>query len=287
MKLLIVSHTPHYREGSVVKGWGPTIREIDHLVTLFDEVVHLAPLHSGPVPASALAYSSENIRFCPVQPAGGDQFRDKLSIASVLPSYIKTIHAELHSADVVHVRCPANISLVALVLLCLNPKPAYRWAKYAGNWNPKSKEAFSYSLQRWILRSGFHHGLVTVNGRWPGQPTFIHAFNNPSLTLNELTEAKHAALNKSDFSTVRCLFVGRLEDAKGVGVALRAIKILNDQGIATKLQLAGDGPQRTEYEKFVNENSLTQNVQFLGWVPKLDLNQYYAQAHFIYFPPSV
>jgi hypothetical protein len=57
MKLVIISHTEHYisSDGAVV-GWGPTVREIDHLTQLFDIVYHCAPLYKGQAPQSALPY---------------------------------------------------------------------------------------------------------------------------------------------------------------------------------------------------------------------------------------
>ena len=75
MKLLIVSHTPHYRHHATIKGWGPTVREIDYLAEIFDEIVHIAPLHPGPVPPNALAYASKRIRLRPVKPAGGNSLQ--------------------------------------------------------------------------------------------------------------------------------------------------------------------------------------------------------------------
>ena len=57
MKLLIVSHTPHYQKGNAIVGWGPTIREIDYLAQVFDRVVHVAPLHPEAAPASSLPYT--------------------------------------------------------------------------------------------------------------------------------------------------------------------------------------------------------------------------------------
>ena len=41
MKLLIISHTEHYRNslGAIV-GWGPTLTEINFLATVFDEIYH-------------------------------------------------------------------------------------------------------------------------------------------------------------------------------------------------------------------------------------------------------
>ncbi len=152
MKLLIISHTPHYRKGDEIVGWGATLREIDHLAQVFDEVVHVAPLHSEPAPQSSLPYSARNIRFRAVSPAGGDTLRQKVTILLYILQYIATIREEMKRVDIVHVRCPASISLIALLVLMFSPTPKYRWVKYAGNWHPTEKEAWSYTLQRWILQ---------------------------------------------------------------------------------------------------------------------------------------
>lgn len=286
MRLLIVSHTPHYQHGSAIQGWGPTIRELDHLASLFAEVVHLAPLHPGPAPASSLAYTAKNIQLHPVAPAGGEHMLEKLRIGAVLPAYARAIVQELHTSDVVHVRCPANISLTALIILCMRKQPVYRWIKYAGNWSPSGKEARSYRLQRLILSKNWVRGSVTINGRWPRQPEHITSFYNPSLAETEWTEARAMAARKPAFPPIRCLFVGRLEDAKGVMTALQVVKILRDQGLPILLELAGDGPQREAYESYVRESNIREHVAFLGWVPKPDLKNYYARAHFIILPSA-
>ena len=99
--------------------------------------------------------------------------------SSHFPSEIIT---ELKTADVVHIRCPANISLLAVIVLFFISKPNFRWIKYAGNWSSYNNEAWSYKLQRWILQTRWHRGNVTVNGSWPGQPDFVKSFYNPCLT---------------------------------------------------------------------------------------------------------
>src|SRR5439155_595485 len=108
--LLIVSHTPHYRRDGEIVGWGPTVREIDMLATLFDSVVHIAPLHPHAAPASALPYRSSRVRLRPVPPTGGERLRDKLNIPLRYPGYARAILRERRAADVIHVRSPANIS---------------------------------------------------------------------------------------------------------------------------------------------------------------------------------
>ena len=62
---------------------------------------------------SALPYTSERVVLQPVQPAGGDTPWEKMGLLRVIPQYIRTINKEMKRCDVVHVRCPASISLLA------------------------------------------------------------------------------------------------------------------------------------------------------------------------------
>ena len=65
MRLLIVSHTPHYRRDGRIVGWGPTVRELDYLAEMFAEIVHVAPVYDEPPPDSALSYASVGIGTAP------------------------------------------------------------------------------------------------------------------------------------------------------------------------------------------------------------------------------
>jgi len=72
-------------------------------------------------------------------------------------------------ADYIHLRCPGNMGLEALVQMLFPNKP--KTAKYAGNWNPKSKQPWSYRLQKWILSYTFltQNMQVLVYGEWSNQ----------------------------------------------------------------------------------------------------------------------
>lgn len=286
MKLLIVSHTAHYRAGDTWLGWGPTVRELDHLAALFDEVVHVAPLHPGRPPGGAIPYRAANLRLRPVAPAGGPRFTDKLKILKQYPAYARVLWEEMRQADVVHVRCPANLSIVALALLTLRRHPEKRWLKYAGNWQPYEGEPWSYALQRWWLRTGRAGGVVTVNGAWPDQPAHVHSFLNPCLTEEELREGRSVAAEKQLGSPLRMLYVGRLERAKGVGRALKITGKLRQQGVAAVLDLVGDGPERAELEAQAEASGVRDGVTFHGWVPRGALDAFYARAHLLLFPST-
>lgn len=284
MKLLIVSHTPHYKAGQTYVGWGPTVREIDSLTDIFDQIVHIAPLHPEPPPMSALAYQSARIQLRPVSPAGGHRALNKVAILARAPEYVRSILEELRTADVVHVRCPANISLIAIVLLALVRFPRNRWVKYAGNWRPNSGEPHSYALQRWWLNRGLHRGVVTVNGHWPDQPPHVRSFRNPSLTEQELSEAEQTASGKEMAAPVRLIYVGGLNRTKGVDQALNILARLNKRRILSTLDLVGDGPERHELESLAATAGVSHLVKFHGWLPRPTLGTVYSRAHIIVLP---
>ncbi len=284
MKLLIVSHTPHYRASGTIVAWGPTVREIDRLSALFREVVHVAPLHEEPAPASALPYESPGVRLESVQPAGGERIGDKAGILFRAPGWVRTIRREMADADVVHVRCPASISLVALAALQFRRQPRKRWIKYAGNWSPEHTEPLSYTLQRAWLRSGWTRGTVTVNGEWPDQPPHVHSFLNPCLTDEELEEGRCAAAQKTLGDSVNLLFVGRLENEKGAGHAIRVLERLRARAIDAKLDLVGDGPERGAFETLSRRLDAEGAVRFHGWLKRTSLGALFASAHFLLLP---
>jgi glycosyltransferase involved in cell wall biosynthesis len=283
MRLVVVSHTPHYQRDSQLVGWGPTVRELSYLAELFDSLIHIAPVYDGPAPDSAQPYESSRVEMRPVKPAGGPRLDQKLGIAGRYPEYARVIRRELHQADAVHVRCPANISLLALALLRRTESAPCRWIKYAGNWQPETPDAWSYGLQRRWLAENRHRGVVTVNGRWPQQPAHVRSFDNPSLTDAELSEGRDLSMLRCPPEPAELLFVGALNDAKGAGRALEIARHLAAMGVAYRLRLVGDGPDRSRYEQFVRDNHLY-GVVFKGWVPRDRVGAYYSTAHFVLLP---
>jgi len=284
VKLLIISATAHYQRGGIIVGHGPTVTEINHLAELFEEVIHIGMWYGADAPPSALPYSSKRVAFIPVPFTGGPRLVDKLDILFHFPRYLRVMSRELSRADVVHVRCPANISMLAVILLAMVRNPRLRWVKYAGNWHPSRPEAWSYRFQRWWLRKGFHRGFVTVNGTWPNQPKHVRTFINPCITDEELSNSIAVAARKKLSCPIRLLFVGAVNDAKGVGRAIQVVRLLHQQGVSLTLDVIGDGPSRREYEEMVSQLGLGNCVQFHGVLSRAQLNKFYSQAHLMLFP---
>ena len=284
-RLLVISHTPHYlRDGEIV-AWGPTVRELDCLARAFGFLTHLAPLHSGEAPASAIPYHSGRVRFRSVRPAGGESLWGKLDALVAVPRYAWAVIYATREADVVQVRCPCNVGLVACIVASFcRGKP--RWAKYAGNWRPSLPEPLSYKLQRFWLESGWFGGPVTVNGRWPGQPPHVHSFLNPCLTERELENARAATAAKRLSRPVRLVFVGKVVEHKG---AVRVIEIaagLAKRGIEVTLDIAGHGSAAERAISTARESGIAGIVRFHGWQPPEALGRLYSEAHFVLLPSS-
>jgi glycosyltransferase involved in cell wall biosynthesis len=286
MRLLIISNMAHYLADGRVVGWGPAVREIDQLADAFGEVRHVAMLHSGPPPATALPYASGKVSLAPLPAAGGRGIGAKLGIAWRSPRYVTVCLKELRRADAVHVRCPANISLEALLLLGLLKQPKLRWVKYAGNWQPEGRDPFFYRLQRRWLERGMPKGLVTINGEWPGQPAHVVSFGNPCFTETELDSARAQTRGKELGSPVRLLFAGRLRPSKGAARALHILDELRSRGIKARLDIAGDGPEAARLERLAVKLGLGGNVEFHGWLSRSQLDELYRQVHFFLLPSS-
>jgi glycosyltransferase involved in cell wall biosynthesis len=287
VRLLIVSNMAHYLgKRQEVWGWGPTVEEIDYLASRFSSVRHVACLHPGLPPPNALPYRSGGVELIPVAPRGGPRVRDKLGILRELPTYQATILREAASADLIHVRCPANISLISVMLLGLMRRPRYRWAKYAGNWMPEGREAWSSTLQRWWLAHGLHRGIVTVNGQWPDQPGHCYSFFNPCLREDDLEAAAQVAIRKDLHMPYRFLFVGSLSEHKGVRRLIEIVSGLRSLGLSFELDVIGDGPQRGDMQALAERSGVTKHITFHGWRPKSELKDFYGPAHFILHPSS-
>ena len=285
-RMVVISHTEYHRtaDGSLV-GFGPTVRELDHLATLSSQLVHVAPLHAGPPTGAALAHTSDRVRIVPVRPAGGPRPVDRLLALRAVPGWIRAIDRELRGADVVHVRAPAGISMVALCLLTLRRRPRHRWVKYGGDWSPIERDAATYRAQRWWLKRGWARAEVTVNGQWPDQPSWIHAFDNPTLTDDERTRGRDGFEQRCGGPPFRAVFVGRLEPDKGVTTSVSVVEELQQRGIDVTLDIVGDGSLGKELAEQLSDLS-SSGVQLHGWLERREVEHYLARSHVLLLPTS-
>jgi len=280
MKLAIISHTPHYRTGKKISGWGPTIREINHMSIMFDEVYHVAPLHNESAPPSSIGYNNEKIRFIPLEPYGGNTFSEKFSIITTMFRNLKIIKHILNKVDWAQFRAPTAMGLYVLPYLSIRNDPK-RWVKYAGNWKMQDPP-ISYRFQKWWLENNFQKSKVTVNGYWENQKPHILNFENPCFDNAELDKAKKIAFEKDYNNKITLCFAGSLSKNKGVDLILEALKQTSNKSEIKEMVFAGDGKDRKSYENMAGD--IDMKIVFRGFLSRSELEIIYGESHLIILP---
>lgn len=79
---------------------------------------------------------------------------------------------------------------------------------------------------------------------------------------------------------------GRLVEKKGFRDAIQAVGALTRQGRQVRLQIIGEGPERTWLESLIDAQGLNQQVELLGWRNHTEMAELLRQAH-IFLAPCV
>ncbi len=282
MKIVVISHTNHfYNEEGQVVGWGPTIKEIDHLAEHFGEVVHVACLHGKEVtaPSSSLPYSNKNVKFVPIPTYGGVALKDKISIITSAATILRIVSREVKNADVFQFRAPTSMGMYVIPYLSLFSKKN-GWYKYAGNWVRK-EQPFSYTFQRWWLLT-MQRRKITINGKWPNQHELCYSFENPCIEKEDRVQGNISLNDKSYDSPYRLCFVGRLDKEKGIYQMLDALNEYPKKEMFECIDIVGDSKEREDMEAYAQKLSLP--VTFHGALPRKEVFGIYSKSHMILLP---
>lgn len=253
--------------------------EINHLANDFEKIYHLAFLHPGPPPPSAVAYSSPRIEFIPLKPVGGKGFFKKTEILFAIPDILKTVSRILQRSDVFQFRAPTGIGVFLIPYLSFFTRKK-GWYKYAGSWNQKNKPA-GYRLQQLFLK--MQKRKITVNGSWPGQSQKYLSFENPCLTGEDRTDGKKLIEKKPFQPPFVFCFVGRMEDAKGVQLILDAFSKMESLDFISKIHFAGPETGK-DYEALAKKLKLP--AVFHKELNRDDVFKIYKESHFIMLPSA-
>jgi glycosyltransferase involved in cell wall biosynthesis len=82
------------------------------------------------------------------------------------------------------------------------------------------------------------------------------------------------------------LYVGRLEERKGVEVLLRALARLRAQAPDIQLKILGRGERQGALARLAADLGLARAVQFVGWVDHAEIDAYYRRCA-VFVLPSV
>ena len=80
------------------------------------------------------------------------------------------------------------------------------------------------------------------------------------------------------------LYAGRLAREKNLDTLFEAAAILFKSDPSLRLWLVGDGPFRPECAAMARKHGIGDRVKFVGFVPREEVNRYYAAADLFVFP---
>lgn len=284
MHLTIFSHVKHLWHHHQCYGYGPFVREMNLWSKYTNNITVLATQYEPTkVEPDGMddAYNSPHFRLMVVPGF------NLLTLPAITTAVLKVPYIFLQclglmaKADHIHIRCPGNIGLIACVAQIFFPsKP--KSTKYAGNWDPKSEQPWSYRLQQAILRNRLltRNMQVLVYGKWPNEPAHVLPFI--SATFYEDDKVPFKVRNYQE--PLQLVFAASLVPGKRPLLTIQIVAALNQRGYKAVLDLFGDGPLMTELQDYVNTNGLQDQIIFHGNQDIRLIMKYYKSAHFNILP---
>jgi glycosyltransferase involved in cell wall biosynthesis len=280
LKLLVISHTEHYKnsKGEIV-GLASTVTELNHLLAIFEEIYHIGVFYNSAPVGNTLSYKNEKITFIPIQPYGGKRITDKLGILRKAPATIALVNSYLKKADYFQFRAPTGMGIYMIPFLAFATSKK-GWFKYAGNWKQEAPP-LGYAIQRWLLKK--QNKPVTINGKWADAPGHCIAFENPGLSTENRIEGKKVLAAKTIKKPFNLCFVGRLEDAKGVDKILTALTLLSEEEQSLfSLDMVGTGEKENAYKSIAASHRL--KIRFHGALPREAVFDIFKESDFLLLP---
>ena len=80
------------------------------------------------------------------------------------------------------------------------------------------------------------------------------------------------------------LYVGRIDERKGVDFLVRSMPLVILKYPEIKLFIGGKGQLLPELKKYIIENGLHENIKFIGFIPEDELNEWYNKVKCVVVP---
>lgn len=279
MRFLVITNAPTLKKNNLHGAYAPYVNEMDIWFKYVDEVVIVSPTSYNQELLLSSFKKQPNVVSIPS--LNFTSFLNILKSIIFLPIITFKLIVEMYKADHIHLRCPGNIGLLGCFVQLFFPKKN-KTTKYAGNWNPKSKQPLSYRVQKWILSSTLltKNMQVLVYGKWKNQTKNIKPFFTATYKQSEIE-----LIEKRDYTSVlKFVFVGSLVIGKRPLLTIQIIEDLYKQGHHVTLDMFGDGHLKLELLEYVSKNNLESYITIHGNQTKATVKEALKRSHFSILP---
>lgn len=281
MRFLIISHTIHKQQNNLLYAYAPYVREMNIWLKHVDSVEVIAPKNFEKVTNINIPYKHNNIYFNQIPSISFISIKSTLKSIVKLPKIWFKIFKACKKTDHIHLRCPGNIGLLGCLVQVCFPKKI-KTAKYAGNWDPASRQPISYKLQKWILSNTFltKNMQTLVYGKWNNQTKNIKPFFTASFYKSEIEILEERNFNDK----LHFVFIGSLVKGKRPLLTIKIIERLKEKGLNVFLELYGDGVLKEELQGYIYKNKLQNIISLKGSKKSEDIKEVLKTAHFLVLP---
>ena len=284
MKFIIITHVEHKIEKEKIYGYSPYVQEMNLWLKFVDEVKIIAPVSKKKYNSIEIPYQfKKRIDVYKIPAFDIKTFQNTIKSLFKIPLILYKLFKAMQWADHIHLRCPGNIGLLGCLVQVFFPQKP-KTIKYAGNWDPKSKQPFSYRLQKWIVSTPFltKNAKVLVYGEWPRVSKNSVPFFTASYSEKETDIVQTKDLINTQNKEIMCVFAGALSEGKRPLLSVQTVHQLEQKGYKISLHIYGEGSERNLIENYIEKHQLN-NIYLHGNVSKEILKEAFKKAHFLLF----
>jgi len=283
MTFVIITHVPHIVVHNQYFAYGPYVREMNIWTQYADRVIIVAPKAYTERTIIDVAYEHAIIEFVAIENFDILNVKSTLRTIFKMPQISWSIFKAMQEANHIHLRCPGNVGLVGSIIQIVFPTKI-KTAKYAGNWDPRSKQSSTYKVQQYILGNTFltRNMQVLVYGEWKGSSKNI----KPFFTSTYVEKDKVAIVPKKLNEVIDFVFVGTLTKGKNPMYAIHLIENLYQKGYSVHLRIYGEGLERLSLEDYILMHQLETMISLQGNQTQEIVKKAYQESHFVILPSN-
>jgi glycosyltransferase involved in cell wall biosynthesis len=276
----IITHAVHKIKNGQIYAYEPYVRELNLWGKYVDKIIIVAPVSVNEIRSIDASYSHSNIKVIAIPNFEITSIKNITRSILVIPKICNNIYKVMKQVNHIHLRCPGNVGLLGCIVQVIFPLKS-KTAKYAGNWDPKSKQPVAYKLQKWILSNTLLSKKikVLVYGEWLKQTKNIKSFFTASYHEYEIEEIAKKDLN----NTIKLLFVGAFSIGKQPLLSIRVTHKLLKKGFDVTLDMYGNGSEYEKVQKYIDDHQLHKTINLHGNQSKEVVKRAFQNSHFLIF----
>lgn len=280
MKFAIITHVAHKITAKEIYAYEPYVREMNLWLQHVTQTRIVAPVSLEELTAIESKYQGADVAIVQTPAFHVLNLAHKIRTVFKLPIIIFRVFQACWWADHIHLRCPGNMGLIGSILQIFFPWKK-KTVKYAGNWDPKSKQPLSYRIQKWIVSNTFltKNCKVLVYGEWENQTKNIIPFFTATYQQKEIIQLPEKGLK----SKVKFIYVGGFTVGKQPLKSVKVVERLYQKGFNVELNMYGDGAEYQKVLQYVNEYNLHDIIILHGNQSKEVIKKEFQESHILIF----